>query len=80
MEIGLQREGSRFLVEDAGIVEGDDQTGRWAQSENLLKWLNKVSEEALRDTVRAVNTSGSTLQLELKNSGLVDYDKVRALG
>jgi len=30
--------------------------------------------------VRAVNTSGSTLQLELKNSGLVDYDKVRALG
>ncbi len=34
----------------------------------------------MRDTVRAVNTSGSTLQLELKNSGLVDYDKVRALG
>jgi DNA helicase-2/ATP-dependent DNA helicase PcrA len=26
---------------------GDDQMGRWAQSENLLKWINKVSEEAL---------------------------------
>jgi DNA helicase-2/ATP-dependent DNA helicase PcrA len=26
---------------------GDDQSGRWAQSEQLLKWLNKVSEEAL---------------------------------
>jgi len=26
---------------------GDDQTGRWRQSEQLLKWLNKVSEEAL---------------------------------
>lgn len=32
---------------DAELVMGDGQTGRWAQSENLLKWLNKVSEEAL---------------------------------
>ncbi|WP_421319569.1 ATP-dependent helicase [Aeromonas veronii] len=32
---------------DAELVMGDDQTGRWVQSENLLKWLNKVSEEAL---------------------------------
>lgn len=32
---------------DAQLVMGHDQTGRWAQSENLLKWLNKVSEEAL---------------------------------
>ena len=32
---------------DAQLVIGDDQAGRWAQSENLLKWLNKVSEEAL---------------------------------
>ncbi|MFM0260462.1 ATP-dependent DNA helicase [Paraburkholderia sediminicola] len=32
---------------DAQLVMGDDQTGRWAQSEHLLKWLNKVSEEAL---------------------------------
>lgn len=32
---------------DAQLVMGDDQTGRWAQSEQLMKWLNKVSEEAL---------------------------------
>jgi DNA helicase-2/ATP-dependent DNA helicase PcrA len=32
---------------DAQLVMGDDQSGRWAQSENLLKWLNKVAEEAL---------------------------------
>ena len=31
----------------AQLVIGDDQLGRWAQSESLLKWLNKVSEEAL---------------------------------
>ena len=31
----------------AQLVMGDDQTGRWAQSESLLKWLNKVSEEGL---------------------------------
>ena len=33
---------------DAQLVMGDDQSGRWAQSENLLKWLNKVAEEALQ--------------------------------
>lgn len=32
---------------DSELVMGDDHVGRWAQSENLLKWLNKVSEEAL---------------------------------
>lgn len=32
---------------DVQLIMGDDQSGRWAQSEQLLKWLNKVSEEAL---------------------------------
>jgi len=32
---------------EAQLVMGDDHAGRWSQSENLLKWLNKVSEEAL---------------------------------
>jgi len=32
---------------DAQLVMGDDHTGRWTQSESLLKWLNKVGEEAL---------------------------------
>ncbi|MCQ3000718.1 ATP-dependent helicase [Pseudomonas syringae] len=39
---------------DAQLVMGHDQTGRWAQSENLLKWLNKVSEEALDAATLAV--------------------------
>ncbi|MDR9878985.1 ATP-dependent DNA helicase [Pseudomonas allii] len=39
---------------DAQLVMGHDQTGRWAQSENLLKWLNKVSEEALNAATLAV--------------------------
>lgn len=34
-------------IHDAELVMGHDQKGRWVQSENLLKWLNKVSEEAL---------------------------------
>lgn len=34
-------------IPDAQLVMGDDQSGRWSQSEELLKWLNKVSEEAL---------------------------------
>ena len=32
---------------DAQLIMGDDQIGRWRQSEQLLSWLNKVREEAL---------------------------------
>lgn len=32
---------------DSQSVMGADQSGRWSQSESLLKWLNKVREEAL---------------------------------
>ena len=39
---------------DAQLVMGHDQAGRWSQSENLLKWLNKVSEEALEPATLAV--------------------------
>jgi DNA helicase-2/ATP-dependent DNA helicase PcrA len=38
-------------IPDANLVMGDDQSGRWGQSEELLKWLNKVSEEALDPVV-----------------------------
>lgn len=38
---------------DAQLVMGDDHVGRWAQSENLLKWLNKVGEEAIDTTTLA---------------------------
>lgn len=34
-------------LENSHLVIGDPQLGRWSQSENLLKSLNKVSEEAL---------------------------------
>lgn len=34
-------------IPDAQLVMGEEQAGRWAQSESLLKWLNKVCEEAL---------------------------------
>jgi DNA helicase-2/ATP-dependent DNA helicase PcrA len=34
-------------IPDAQLVMGEEQAGRWTQSENLLKWLNKVCEEAL---------------------------------
>jgi len=34
-------------IPDVALVMGDDQTGRWAQSEQLMKWVNKVAEEAL---------------------------------
>ncbi|WP_417251077.1 ATP-dependent helicase [Castellaniella sp.] len=36
---------------DAELVMGEDQKGRWKQSEHLLKWVNKVSEEALDPAV-----------------------------
>ena len=32
---------------NAELVLGEPTLGRWKQSENLLKWLNKASEEAL---------------------------------
>ena len=44
------------VLPDVELVMGDDQTGRWAQSENLLKWVNKVSEEALNATDLAAAT------------------------
>ena len=37
------------------------------------------STALMRDTVDAVSTSGSTLQLELENSGTIDYSTVRAI-
>lgn len=37
------------------------------------------STALMRDTVNAVSASGSTLQLELQNSGTVDYSTVRAI-
>ncbi len=71
---------------DAELVMGDDQTGRWAQSENLLKWLNKVSEEALDATtlaaapepeVRALATCFAKYQDLLHEHNSLDFSGIQ---
>lgn len=71
---------------DAQLVMGDDQTGRWAQSENLLKWVNKVSEEALDATtladatepeIRALATCFAKYQELLHEHNLLDFSGIQ---
>ncbi|WP_343639297.1 flagellar hook capping FlgD N-terminal domain-containing protein [Roseateles sp.] len=88
----LNGAGAVISTQDLGKMKGGSQSYTWdaskaSETANLTfrvtatKSGNAVTATTLmRDTVRAVNTTGATLQLDLKNSGLVDYDKVRALG
>ena len=71
---------------DAQLVMGDDQTGRWAQSENLLKWLNKVGEEALDATtlaaapepeIRALATCFAKYQELLHEHNSLDFSGIQ---
>ncbi|CAL62335.1 putative DNA helicase II [Herminiimonas arsenicoxydans] len=71
---------------DAQLVIGDDQTGRWAQSENLLKWLNKVSEEALdaatlaaapEPEIRALATCFAKYQELLHEHNSLDFSGIQ---
>ncbi|MCA3155459.1 MAG: ATP-dependent helicase [Burkholderiales bacterium] len=71
---------------DAQLVMGDDQTGRWAQSENLLKWLNKVGEEALdantlaaapEPEVRALATCFAKYQELLHEHNSLDFSGIQ---
>lgn len=71
---------------DAQLVMGDDQTGRWAQSENLLKWVNKVSEEALDATtlaaapepeIRALATCFAKYQELLHENNSLDFSGIQ---
>lgn len=71
---------------DAQFVMGHDQTGRWAQSENLLKWLNKVSEEALDAAtltaapeveIRALATCFSKYQELLNEHNSLDFSGIQ---
>lgn len=71
---------------DAQLVMGDDQTGRWAQSENLLKWLNKVSEEALdaatlaaapEPEIRALATCFAKYQELLHEHNSLDFSGIQ---
>lgn len=71
---------------DAGLVMGDDHIGRWAQSENLLKWLNKVSEEALdvsalaaatEAEIRTLATCFARYQELLNESNSLDFSGIQ---
>lgn len=71
---------------DAQLVMGDDQTGRWTQSENLLKWLNKVSEEALDHAtlaaareveIRALATCFTKYQELLREHNSLDFSGIQ---
>lgn len=71
---------------DSELVIGDDQSGRWAQSENLLKWLNKVSEEALEPTtlasapeveIRALAACFSKYQELLHENNSLDFSGIQ---
>ena len=71
---------------DAQLVMGDHQTGRWAQSENLLKWVNKVSEEALDATtlasapepeIRALATCFAKYQELLHEHNSLDFSGIQ---
>lgn len=71
---------------DAQLVMGDDQMGRWAQSENLLKWVNKVSEEALDVTtlaaapepeIRALATCFAKYQELLHEHNSLDFSGIQ---
>ncbi|WP_377161414.1 flagellar hook assembly protein FlgD [Roseateles sp. UC29_93] len=88
----LNGAGEVISTQDLGKMKAGMQSYTWDASKatettNLSFRVTATNASApvtattlTRDTVRAVNTSGATLQLELKNSGLVDYDKVRSLG
>lgn len=71
---------------DAQLVMGDDHTGRWAQSENLLKWLNKIGEEALDITtlaaapepeIRALATCFAKYQGLLNQHNSLDFSGIQ---
>ena len=71
---------------DAQLVMGDNQTGRWTQSENLLKWVNKVSEEALDPStlataaepeIRALATCFTKYQELLYEHNALDFSSIQ---
>ncbi|KDB52929.1 UvrD/REP helicase [Sphaerotilus natans subsp. natans DSM 6575] len=70
----------------AELIMGREQTGRWTQSENLLKWLNKVSEEAIdastlavapEPEVRALATCFTKYQALLNEHNSLDFSGIQ---
>jgi len=76
-DLGAQKAGTRSYTWDAS--KSGETTGLKFRITATNKSAPITATTFTRDTVSAVNTSGSTLRLELKNNGLVDYDKVRAI-
>jgi flagellar basal-body rod modification protein FlgD len=77
VNLGAQSAGMHGFNWAAGTY---DNTSNLTFRVTATSGATKLDSTALmRDTVDAVSTSGSTLQLELENSGTVDYSTVRAL-
>lgn len=71
---------------DAEFVMGSNQQGRWAQSEELLKSLNKVSEEALdvkalarakEPEIRALASCFQRYQELLEENNILDFSGIQ---
>jgi flagellar basal-body rod modification protein FlgD len=77
VQLGAQSAGLHGFTWPAGTY---DNTSGLKFRVTATAGATKLDSTALmRDTVDAVSTSGSTLQLELENSGTVDYSTVRAI-
>jgi flagellar basal-body rod modification protein FlgD len=77
MQLGAQSSGMHSFNWPAGNY---DNTSNLRFRVTATSGTTALTSTALmRDTVGAVTTSGSTLQLELANAGLVDYSTVRAI-
>lgn len=70
----------------SALVMGDDTSGRWAQSEQLMKWLNKVAEEALdpatleaahESAVRALASCWRLYQQQLAEHNTLDFSGIQ---
>ena len=73
-------------IADAHLVMGHDKIGRWTQSEQMLKWLNKISEEALDPSVldaapepeiRAVAKCFKAYQDLLEENNYLDFSGIQ---
>lgn len=62
-------------IGDIETVIGPDQSGRWSQSEQLLKWLNKIGEEAL--DVQALS-SAAHIEMRALASAFLKYQELLA--
>lgn len=61
---------NRFTeIDEIGLVIGNEKAGRWYRATQLMKWLNKVTEEAL--DAEALKTSDDPAIVALGNASTV---------